>query len=131
MNTHCLSLTRSMHYLSSTFDTIKAILRDQDNLTFSQVVAKLKVREDELKKHGSSSGTQGRNQGHAFYSGGGGGSSSGKQKKDKCYVCNKKGHYKSECYYNPKSPNYKQHLTLPRDNAHEDTKEKDQARWSL
>ena len=99
--------------LSDEYDTTRTILREKDDLSFEQIVAKLESREEELKVRQNRSGASAQADTKAFIS-------SGKRhSKIKCHHCKKKGHKKADCYFNPDSKNYKPHLTMPKDGGGE------------
>ena len=104
--------------LSESYDTIRTILRENEDLNFPQLIAKLEVREEELKnsKHSKSS-SSGEKPSKAFVAGG----KNGKQSKLRCDFCRKKGHKKRDCFFNPESSKYKPHLKKPRHLEEEDS----------
>ena len=93
--------------LPQEYDTIRTYLREKDTDTFAQLVAKLEIREEELRNNIEVSEKNGK-QPKAFLSGG----KTDKKKRVKCYHCKKRGHMKKDCFYNPDSPKYKPHLAM-------------------
>ena len=96
--------------LSESYDTIRTILREKEGLNFPQLVAKLEMREEELKySKASSKNPNGETVPKAFISG-----KKGHFVKLRCDLCKKKGHKKKDCFFNPESRRYKPHLKKPR-----------------
>lgn len=77
----------------------KTILQEKTEMAFESMVSSLEHTEDELAASGRKG--SGSSIGSAFITGGQRGNRSG------CWVCGKSGHRMGNCFFNPKSRNYK------------------------
>ena len=91
--------------LPASYDTIRTVLREKEDVSFEEMVGKLEAREEELKQKGTV-GTQNASEGEKVQAltTSSGGVKQRKGKKGRCHFCKKKGHYKAD------SNNYKPHL---------------------
>lgn len=104
--------------LDEGYSVVKTILQNDTELAFEDMVSRLEAREDEISRENDSSLVEDEStmKRSGFYTG------RGKENKYKnykgqhrdrsklsCHICSKEGHKAFDCYFNPKSRQYKSH----------------------
>ena len=100
------------------YSVVRIILQNDTELAFEDMVSRLEAREDEISREKDSTlvedeSTRKRS---SFYTGRGkvkqyqsNKRQHGERSKLRCHICSKEGHKAFDCYFNPKSGQYKPH----------------------